>query len=282
MKTKYAMRLAYDGTDFCGWQTQRGKGRHVNPKQAIEETLVSAILDLCDETVTVTGSGRTDAGVHAVGQVAHFRLETDRFSIENLRRGLNHRLPESVQILQLGKVPAAFHSQRTLSKQYSYYFQEGPAILPHLRKYTTWCRNRLDGEAMHGAIQALIGTHDFAAFSRSGVAVSSTVREITEAEVTCEGGGFPMACHAAECKVWRVRLVGSGFLKQMVRTIAGTLKEIGEGSRPAFSLATTLESRDRDASGPTAPAGGLWLERVMYPVQEGIAFLMEDSESKQG
>lgn len=273
MKTKYAMRLAYDGTDFCGWQTQRGVGRHENPKPAIEGTLVAAIRDLCGEDVTVTSSGRTDAGVHASGQVAHFRLATDRFPEENLRQGLNFRLPGSVQILQLGKVPPAFHARRTTAKQYSYYFQEGPVNLPHLQKYTMWSRHPLDGGAMAAAVRSLVGEHDFSPFASARSGAVSPVREIREATVSCELLAWPGSFPCGQHRVWRLRLVGSGFLKQMARGIAGTLKLVGEGRRSAEDFAAIVASGNREAAGPTAPASGLWLERVWYPEQEGIAFL---------
>jgi tRNA pseudouridine38-40 synthase len=275
MKTKYAIRLAYDGTDFCGWQTQRGVGKHANAMPAIEETIVAAIRDLCGEEVTVTGSGRTDAGVHASGQIAHFRLETECFPVENLRQGLNFRLPDCVRILQLGAVPDAFHARRTLAKQYSYYFQVGPVNLPHLQRYTMWCRRPLDGGAMGEAVRSLLGEHDFSPFASARSGAVSPVREIREAAVTCEPLAWPGAFPDGQTAVWRLRLVGSGFLKQMVRGIAGTLKLVGEGRRPAEDFAAILASGDRQAAGPTAPASGLWLERVWYPEQEGIGFLEE-------
>lgn len=275
MKTKYAILLAYDGTDFCGWQTQRGAGKHSNAMPTIEETIVAAIRDLCGEEVTVTGSGRTDAGVHASGQVAHFRLESKFFPAENLRKGLNFRLPDGIRILQLGAVPDDFHARRTAAKQYSYYFQVGPVNLPHLQRYTMWCRHPLDGEAMAAAARHLVGEHDFSAFTSARSGAASPVREIHEAAVTREPLVWPGSFRDGQHAVWRLRLVGTGFLKQMVRGIAGTLKLVGEGRRPVEDLAATLASCDRRAAGPTAPASGLWLERVWYSEQEGIGFLEE-------
>ena len=264
MKTKYAIRLAYDGTDFCGWQTQNGIGDKANPTPSIEETLVAAVLDLTGEMVTMTASGRTDAGVHASGQVAHFRLESPRFSPDRLLLGLNDRLPETVRIVALGKAPANFHAGRASAKQYSYYFQNGPANLPHLRRYSTWCRRPLDGGAMHEAVQAIRGTHDFALFACAGSNVKSTVREIFEAEVVRGFAESPGPWGAADPAVWRFRIRGSGFLKQMVRRLAGTLQQIGEGRRPVEDIARLLDGDGCGEAGPTAPAGGLWLERVWY------------------
>lgn len=273
MKKKYAILLAYDGTDFCGWQTQRSVGKHANVKPAIEETIVAAIRDLCGEEVSVTGSGRTDAGVHASGQVAHFRLETEACPEENLREGLNFRLPDCLRILQLGRVPDTFHARRTAAKQYSYYFQVGPVNLPHLQRYTMWCRRPLDGAAMAWAVRSLVGKHDFSPFASARSGAVSPVRRIDEAVVTCETVPWPGSFSGSQHQVWRLRLVGSGFLKQMVRGIAGTLKLVGEGRLPAADFAAILTCGDRQRTGPTAPASGLWLERVWYAEQDGIAFL---------
>jgi tRNA pseudouridine38-40 synthase len=271
MKRKYAIRLAYDGTDFCGWQTQNGVGDRTNPKPSIEQTLIAAILDLTGEVVTVTASGRTDAGVHASGQVAHFRLASLACPEERLLEGINHRLPESIRLLALGRAPDSFHAGRAIAKQYSYYFQVGPAHLPTLRKYTTWCRRSLDGAAMHEAARGLIGIHDFEPFMGGGSSVKSTVREIHEAEVTRDRFDSPGAFGSEGQIVWRFRLRGSGFLKQMVRRLAGTLKQIGEGRRAPGDLATILDTGNREAVGPTAPPGGLWLERVWYAEPFGLA-----------
>jgi tRNA pseudouridine38-40 synthase len=278
MKTKYAIRLAYDGTDFCGWQTQNSIGDKANPKPSIEETLVAAILDLSGEVVTVSGSGRTDAGVHASGQIAHFRLETLRFSEDRLLLGLNHRLPGSVRIVALGKTADHFHAGRAIAKQYSYYFQVGSAHVPHLQRYATWCRDPLDGVVMHEAARALIGIHDFEPFASGGSAVKSTVREVFEAEITRERSACAGAFGSEGQIVWRFRIRGSGFLRQMVRRLAGTLRQIGEGRRPGDDLATLLNGGDCGGVGPAAPAGGLWLERVWYGEPFGLA---EDQDPGQ-
>ncbi len=169
MRTKYAIRVAYDGTDFCGWQTQNGVGEKANPKPSIEETLIAAIRDLTDEVVTVTGSGRTDGGVHGSGQVAHLRLETLRFSEEHLRLGLNHRLPGSVRIISLETVRDDFHAGRAIAKQYSYYFQVGPANLPHPQRYTTWYREPLDQALIAPSGPSPGGNPRFRALCRRGL-----------------------------------------------------------------------------------------------------------------
>ncbi len=270
---KFAMQLSYDGSNYCGWQIQRGTGVHKNQNPSIEGVIVAAIKELCGEDVVVVSSGRTDAGVHASGQVAHFTLNTYINSEENLLRGLNQILPASIQIHQLGQVPQNFSARCSIQKQYSYYFQQGPCNIPHLKNYTMWNRRSLNGLKMNQAVKQLIGKHDFIAFCSSKAKVSTTVRQIYEAEVTREEITHPGLYHFETQFLWRLRLVGSGFLKKMVRGIAGTLKQIGEERRPPEDLLKILESRSRSQVGRTAPSSGLWLDRVWYPSQEGIEFL---------
>lgn len=273
MPSRYAIQLAYDGTDYCGWQIQRGVGSHENPKPSIEGLVTQAIAESCGETVTVVASGRTDAGVHASGQVAHFDLESPRDSDDHFIDGLNTLLPGAIRVHQFGPVPSTFHAQKAIRKQYSYYFQQGAANLPHLSRYTFWDRYALDEMAMQVALQSLMGKHDFLGFSSTGANVSSTVREIHEVEVTRKAIPLPGCFDARDQSLIQVRILGSGFLKQMVRTIAGTLKQIGEGRRPAEEMDTILQSCDRKLAGPTAPACGLWLDRVWYEPQPGVDFL---------
>jgi|GEM_PF-73627 len=274
---KYAIQIAYDGTDFCGWQIQRGKGVHANLKPSIQGTLASAIKQMCGADVSVVGSGRTDAGVHASGQVAHVSLETDRYPPGNLLKGLNGILPVSIQIHRLGQVADDFHAQRAaLKKQYSFYFHQGPCHVPQLYPYTRWVRRPLDGEKMQEALQYLLGEHDFLPFRAAGAKDTGTVRTLYEAEVTRLAVPPPGCFDPDEQFLWRVRLVGSGFLKQMVRGIAGTLQQIGEGRRAPSDMRDILQTQDRQKVGPTAPARGLWLDRVWYPSHLGFDFLHSD------
>ncbi|MEM7600459.1 MAG: tRNA pseudouridine(38-40) synthase TruA [Verrucomicrobiota bacterium] len=279
MPTKYAIQIAYDGTDYCGWQIQRGVGSHANTKPSVQEEITAAIRALCDEEVTLVASGRTDAGVHASGQVAHFSLESPRHSHDHFLDGLNDRLPKAIRIHRLGRVPEGFRAQQTIGKQYSYYFSQGPTPLPHLERYTMWNRHPLDPGSMQEALGALVGEHDFFAFCGAQAKVSSTVRKICEAEVTSEAVPPPGCFDVERQSLLRVRIAGSGFLKQMVRGIAGTLKQIGEGRRPATDMAEILNTRDREHVGPTAPANGLWLDCVWYEPHPEIAFLNHPSPS---
>ncbi len=264
---KFAVILSYDGTEFCGWQSQSAES---GPKPSVQDTLIGSLEALTGERVSVVGSGRTDAGVHAVGQVAHFHLERKPWTPEGLVKGLNARLPQSIRAIRAFEVAEDFHAQRSATKkQYSYYFQLGPVALPGWRSYSTWTWHELDVGAMHRAVQALLGEQDFKPFQARGAKPGlSTVRRIFEAEVTREPVPFPGV--SGEFEIVRFRVVGSGFLKQMVRGLAGTLLEIGAGKRPASDLAAIIETQDRSAVGTTAPPQGLWLEQVWYEPSSGL------------
>lgn len=219
--------------------------------------------------ITIIGSGRTDSGVHALAQIAHFNFEEEpRFSTEIFKLGLNSHLPIDIRVIDVQKVPEEFHAQRSAThKQYSYYFQQGPCPLPHLMDTTWWIQKELDVVGMQEALNYLVGEHDFKTFQATGGPKDkSTVRKILEGTVTRE----PMPRYPGQnlnemgFSVVRVRLVGTGFLKQMVRGIAGTLLQIGEKSRNPAEMATILASHDRQLVSPTAPAKGLTLERVWY------------------
>ena len=259
---KYAVILSYSGSRFCGWQEQRGPDAGGSP--SIQETIQSAVFEMTGEKVSIVGSGRTDAGVHALGQVAHFVLKEKDWDPRIIFKGLNSKLRPSIQLVEVRRVPIEFHAQRSAEKkQYSYFFQQGPCALPHLEPFSWWIRKKLDQEAMQIALNALIGEHDFKAFQAKGAKVGSTVRTIFEAEVRYEPLEFP-GMGPERFGFVRVRLLGSGFLKQMVRGIAGTLLEIGEGRRPASDMKVILETMDRSAVGQTAPGRALWLEKVWY------------------
>jgi len=264
---KYAALLSYVGTRYCGWQKQTGSAAEGAP--AIQGTFDDALRKVTSEPEARTvGSGRTDSGVHAVGQVVHFVLQRRAWDPQILRRGLNSLLPQDIQVIAVREAPLDFHAQRSAErKQYSYYFQQGTMALPHLEPTSWWIRKPLDRAAMQRGLDFLKGEHDFKPFQASGSAPGPTIRKILEAEIewlsipypgffpgTLEGGSpFGMV---------RVRLIGTGFLKQMVRGIAGTLLQVGEGRRPPEDFRTILETMNRKAVGPTAPARALWLEQV--------------------
>ncbi|MDF1860566.1 MAG: tRNA pseudouridine(38-40) synthase TruA [Verrucomicrobiales bacterium] len=270
MPTRYAIILAYDGTDFCGWQRQLGTGKHANPKPSIEGTIADAIDSLCGETISVVASGRTDAGVHASGQVAHFTLSDAYHAEDHFLDGLNRLLPNSVRIHQLVPVSEAFSARDATEKQYSYYFQQGLANLPHLERYSMWNRHPLEVEWMQEATRCLLGEHDFSGFGNSSDAVTSTVRTVREVEVTEEPIPLPGNFCPERQSVIRFRIRGTGFLKQMVRSLAGTLKQVGEGRRPPCDMEMILQSCDHSQIGQVAPATGLWLDQVWYETGPGI------------
>ncbi len=268
---KYAALISYVGTRYCGWQKQSGSA--AEGALAIQAVFDEALRKITREPEARTvGSGRTDSGVHAVGQVVHFVLHQKRWDTQILRRAFNSLLPRDIQVLGVQEVPIEFHAQRSAEKkQYSYYFQQGATALPHFEPTSWWIRRSLNLEAMQKGLAFLKGEHDFKPFQASGsVELKSTVRQILEAEVTWNpipypgffAGGFD---GAPPFGLIRMRVVGTGFLKQMVRGIAGTLLQVGEERRPPEDFQRILETRDRQQVGPTAPARALWLERVWYP-----------------
>jgi tRNA pseudouridine38-40 synthase len=260
---KYAATLSYVGTRYCGWQKQKGSAAEGAPSiQATVEAVVRRMTS--EDEAKVVGSGRTDSGVHAVGQVAHFLLRRKEWDPRILQNGMNSLLPIDIRVLDVRPVPVDFHAQRSaVKKQYSYYFQQGPCALPHLEPLSWWIRKKLDRTAMQKALDLLRGRHDFKPFQSAGAKPGPTVREILEAEVSWEPISFPEVTTAPVGLV-RVRLIGTGFLKQMVRGVVGTLLQVGEGRRDPECIVEILKAQDRNLVGPTAPARALWLERVWY------------------
>ena len=265
---KFALRIAYLGKNYCGFQKQLKESFHGNPFPSIQETLEAVLSKMLDTKTSVVPSGRTDRGVHAVGQVVHFKCENPKFTADIFKRALNSHLPEDIRVIEAFKVPDDFHAQRSAThKQYSYYFQQGPCPLPHLQDTTWWIYRRLDVEAMRNGLAYLKGEHDFFAFQGKKAKESkSTVRTILEAEIIEEPMPSYLGSNLTEQGFFiiRIRLIGTGFLKQMVRGIAGTLLQIGEGKRPPEDLKMILETKNRQKVGATAPAKGLTLERVWY------------------
>ncbi len=264
---KYAFLTSYLGTSYCGWQRQ-------NQFPSVQETFEKALARITGETPSVVGSGRTDSGVHAIGQVGHFVLKERQWDPQVLMRALNGLLPAVIQVLALQSIAIEFHAQRSaIKKQYSYYFQQGPAAVPCLEPYSWWIRKTLDLESMNQGLQYLLGEKDFKPFQASGSKPGPTVRNLFEAEVTYEESAGFLKIHRTG--LVRVRVVGSGFLKQMVRGIAGTLLQVGEGRRPPECFQEILASQCRSEVGPTAPARALWLERLWYPVPFQLSWQVE-------
>jgi len=274
MAIRYRLILSYDGTGTIGWQKQRGQADS-SGKPSIQRTLEDTISEMTAEAVSVVGSGRTDAGVHAVAQVAHFDLVKKEWDPSVLLKGLNTALPSFVKISNVQVAHEKFHAQRdAIKKQYLYLIQQGPSSFPHLDRYSWWLRNSLDVKSMGRALSRLEGEHDFKVFQAAGAVAGHTVRKIfsTSVEFT-PSVNFPLGLGNSGCEdalfsnefgMISIRLNGSGFLKQMVRSIVGSLIEVGDGRKPESHLLDLVLSGNRSQVGATAKSRGLWLERVWY------------------
>jgi tRNA pseudouridine38-40 synthase len=239
--------LEYDGTDFAGWQSQAGGER------TVQATLAAALAEIAGGPVRVVGAGRTDAGVHAEGQVAAATLAT-RLDAETLARALNAKLPPDVAVRAALLAAHGFDPRREArSKLYRYAVWNGAEPSPLRRRRCPHVREPLDVAAMGKAAADLVGRHDFTSFQAAGSAARSSVRSLSRASVEGETGGEV-----------RFELAGDGFLRHMVRNAVGTLLEVGLGRRAPDSLPALLAARDRSRAGPTAPACGLTLVRVDY------------------
>lgn len=253
----FKLTVAYDGTAYVGWQRQAAGA-------SVQGCLEAALRDLAGTAVAVVGAGRTDAGVHALGQVAGVRLDS-RLDPRALGRATNARLPEDIRVIDGEAAPAGFHARfDAVAKSYRYRLFHGPVMSPFLRRYAWHVRARLDAEAMAEAGRALLGEHDFAAFQAAGSAVRTTVRTLFDLTVRRVPGGDGTGGDAAGGELTVIDVRGSGFLRHMVRTMAGTLVEVGLGRRAPADVERVLRSADRRAAGPTAPARGLFLTGVGY------------------
>lgn len=249
---RICLHIAYIGTDFCGWQVQaKQTGRR---SRSIQGCLQDALERITGQKISVQGSGRTDSGVHASGQVAHFDVER-RFTHIPWQMAINSQLPPEISVLKAQEVSFDFHARFSVSgKCYSYTFwTEKTFLLPQRVPYV-WQVWNLDFAKMRQAAEFLQGQHDFACFQNSGTEVRSTVRNIFR--IWDEPGMYPQE------RVWY--FYGSGFLKQMVRNIVGLLKEIGKGNLAPEVTKKLLAAKDRRLAPATAPAQGLCLERVFY------------------
>jgi tRNA pseudouridine38-40 synthase len=243
--------VAYDGSRFHGWQRQAGFA-------TVQQTLEEAFLALTGAPTTVYGAGRTDAGVHALGQVAHAHVAT-RIDDRRLRAALQAHAGQGVAVRSVETCPDEFHAQfHARGKRYAYLIQRGSARLPFAERHSHWVREELDLASMRLAARALLGRRDFSAFACAGSPRRSGVRTLRSLRLVARRGWLAFV------------LQGDGFLYNMARTLVGTLLEVGRGKLAPESLAAILESRDRRLAGPTAPPEGLYLVRVLYPDAAGI------------
>jgi tRNA pseudouridine38-40 synthase len=241
--------LSYDGSDFHGWQTQPGF-------RTVQQALEEAIAALTGEAPAVNASGRTDAGVHAVGQVVNFHTSSQH-PPHVFVRGINAHLPPDVVIREAADVAQAFDANRdACAKLYRYVIHDGPVPNPFLRRYCFHARHHLDVDAMRRAAAPLVGKHDFRSFETDWPNRMSSVRTVQHLAVNRVGDW-----------IW-LDVEANGFLYNMVRAIAGTLVNVGRGYWPEMQVAEILKAGDRRLAGPTAPAHGLFLMRVRYNSQK--------------
>ncbi len=239
------LTIEYDGTDYAGWQVQPNG-------VSVQEVVQNAIAAITGESdVTVSGSGRTDAGVHAAGQVAHVKTGSD-IPAADLVHAINTKLPKDVAIVGAEDAPADFHARYSAkAKTYRYTILNRGVRSPLERRRAHVVRRKLDADAMRAAAAHLVGEQDFAAF-QSKPDGKSSVRTISRLDVDADGDTITLT------------VTGNGFLYNMVRAIAGTLIEVGLGARAPESIPALIDSRDRGQAGPTAPPQGLCLMQVDY------------------
>ena len=239
------LTVAYDGTNYHGWQIQ-------DNGITIESELNRCLEELLGEPVQVIGASRTDAGVHALGNIAVFDTKS-RMPAEKFSYALNQRLPEDIRIQRSEEVSADWHPRHHASrKTYEYRIYRAEFPMPVRRLYSYFTYRMLDVDKMRQAAVYLVGEHDFKSFCQTGAQVESTLRTVYSLDVEEQGPELV------------IRVCGNGFLYNMVRIIAGTLMEVGQGKREPESMAAVLEARNRAAAGPTAPAQGLTLIQYEY------------------
>jgi tRNA pseudouridine38-40 synthase len=244
----YRLTLSYRGTAYAGWQRQENA---VAVQQVVEE----ALARLLGSPVRVTGASRTDAGVHARGQAAHLELPRP-FPERGLVHGTNHHLPEDVRVLAAARMPDGFHARRhAWGKEYLYRLSRAAVLSPLDAPFVAAAPAGLDLGRMARAAALLPGRHDFSAFALAGGSHGQPFRRIFSAVFELAGEELAF------------RIVGEGFLRGMVRALVGTLVETGTGRRSLEGFAALLAGAPRSAAGPTAPAHGLTLERVLYPIE---------------
>ena len=242
---RYRLKVAYDGTNYCGWQVQPNE-------VTVEGVLNETLSDLLNEEIEVVGASRTDSGVHADGNYCIFDTETN-IPAEKIAYALNQRLPEDISIIKSEEVDMDWHPRYQNSmKTYQYTIVNREMPDPVRRLYSFFTYSKLDVDKMKEAAKYLEGEHDFSCFCSSGAQVESTVRTIESVEVTQNGDEIAII------------VKGNGFLYNMVRIIAGTLLEVGEGKIEPSKMTEIIDSRDRGLAGKTAVAKGLKLVEIKY------------------
>ena len=246
---RYAILLAYDGTDYGGWQIQKNS-------ITVQEKLEEACEKVFGKKTGVTASGRTDSGVHAAGQVCHFNAETT-IPADKIADVLNRFLPPDIAVLQSAAAPENFDANRsTKRKTYCYRIYLAERRNPLKDRYSVWVKNPVNIAKLRHILGSFVGKHDFKAFCKSGSQVKTTVRDVYSAEAVITKSALSTDVEIYVC--------GGGFLYNMVRTVAGTAIGFAEGSLSEADVARSLSLGDREAVGRTMPAKGLTLEKVEY------------------
>lgn len=247
----YKITVAYDGTRYKGWQMQKSTDATIQGKIGM------VLMNLAGHNVEVIGSGRTDAGVHALGQVANFHLD-EHFTEQEIFENLNRYLPDDIAVLDIEEVDGRFHSRyQAVGKTYSYRIRTSPVPDVFARRFVYHYGQPLEVSRMKQAAGFLVGTHDFASFCGNKHMKKSTVRTIMD-----------IIFYEKEDEI-EILYTGDGFLQNMVRILTGTLIEVGRGERNPESMVHILEAKNREAAGYTAPPQGLRLEKVMYGTVAG-------------
>lgn len=242
----YKLTIQYEGTKYNGWQKQG------NTSNTIQEKLETVISSITGESVEIIGSGRTDGGVHAKGQICNFKL-TKYFDKEKILEESNKYLPKDIRIILVEEADERFHARlNAKEKEYIYYIDNGKVSDLFKRKYVMRFKEKLDIEKMKTASEYLIGKHDFKSFCQNKKMKKSTIRTIYSINITKEDD------------IIRISYIGNGFLYNMIRILTGTLIEVGKGKISPEEIVDIIEKKDRGAAGFTAPPEGLFLQRVIY------------------
>jgi tRNA pseudouridine38-40 synthase len=249
---KIRLLISYDGTDYCGWQKQKDHA-HASEKPSIQGTMEEALSKLFNEPISLNASGRTDAGVHALGQVGDF--QTTRPLPKDLCWALRSLLPDSIVIKKAWVAPLSFHSTlSSVRKTYRYWIWNDLRQSALLSRYSYWLRFPLDLEYLNSQAQYLVGEHDFKSFQCVGTPVQTTVRKI-----------YSIRWQRRNSRLVQFEVTGNGFLKQMVRNIVGTQVDLCVKAQPIEKIDEIIKIKDRSEGGATAAPQGLYLRKVYYP-----------------
>lgn len=253
----FKLTIQYDGTCYCGWQTQAITKRKCRQKPSIQQTIEGCLEKIVRQKVGVIASGRTDSGVHAIGQVANFK-STTVLTPHKIQSGLNGVLPSDIRVSKVQSVSFDFHARYSVvTKVYRYFIQpQAMRPSPFFKDYSYWFKFPLDQRLMKAASQFLLGKHDFKSFCASGSNSRSTVRTIRKLSIS--------RVSIFSCSMICIEIEADGFLYNMVRNIVGTLLEVGRGRLEPRLIKRILHGKKRSLAGPCVPAKGLFLVRVKY------------------